>query len=407
MKRLVSKIIDIPDNLKFITMLSIVHVLTIVGTVYYWETFNNFWLWIMISGILLVSTIGSECYLHRYCAHSSYKLSKTLKTIIHFFSIFNLQGNSIFWEISHKQHHKYPDQEKDFHPATGGWRTWFWLDLHKNFDGEECAYQYEVNKLNDDMKLMNNNYWKIYFSVIIITALIDPRLTILFFFVPAIKTFHACGFASVIAHLNTPIGYRNFNTPDNSRNLPLPIIIGSAYHNNHHNDEDNYNTSVKWYEFDHIAWVIKLLLFIDKLFKNGGIGASHVINKDNQVCIKRWGIWTSYFTIFFSKILPLKKLYNIEQVYHSHQANFISFVLRGTYKEYVLKKDGRQIVYNERKWFNYLPTDSHHKVICDNPCYTLMFMGRKTSNTTVRLRAVKGTKLKYDKFFKLSDEEKL
>ena len=104
----------------------------------------------------------------------------------------------------------------------------------------------------------------------------------------------------------------------------MPFIIGSAYHNNHHNDESNYNNSVKWYELDHIAWVINLLLFIDKLFKNSGVGASHVINKDNQVCIKRWGIWTSYFTIFFSKILPLKEMYDIEQLYHSHQANFIS-----------------------------------------------------------------------------------
>ena len=67
------------------------------------------------------------------------------------------------------------------------------------------------------------------------------------------------------------------------------------------------------------------------------MGASHVINKDNQVCIKRWCIWTSYFTIFFSKILPLKEMYDIEQLYHSHQANFISFILKGVYIEDVIK----------------------------------------------------------------------
>ena len=31
----------------------------------------------------------------------------------------------------------------------------------------------------------------------------------------------------------------------------------------------------------------------------------------------------------------------------------------------------------------------HHKVVCDEPCYTLMFMGRKKSNTTVKLRGKK------------------
>ena len=399
MKKLITKIIDTPENFKFITMLAVVHVLTLVGVIYYWETFNSFWLWIMISGILLVSTIGSECYLHRYCSHDSYQLSKPLKNIIHFFSIFNLQGDSVFWKISHKQHHKYPDQEKDFHPAKDGWRTWFWLDLHKNFNLYEYGKMYEKDKLDDDMKFMNNNYWKIYFTTIIISTLIDPRLTILFFFIPAIKTFHACGFASVVAHR---VGYRNFDTPDNSRNLPMPFIIGSAYHNNHHNDESNYNNSVKWYELDHIAWVINLLLFIDKLFKNSGMGASHVINKDNQVCIKRWGIWTSYFTIFFSKILPLKEMYDIEQLYHSHQANFISFILKGVYIEDVIKGNVTSRRYH--KWFNYLTYDCHHKVVCDEPCYTLMFMGRKKSNTTVKLR---GKKYRYNKFFELNDEEKI
>lgn len=402
MRKLISKIIKIPENFKFITMLAVIHVLTLVGVIYYWETFNSFWLWIMMSGILLVSTIGSECYLHRYCSHNSYQLSKPLKTIIHFFSIFNLQGDSVSWKISHKQHHKYPDQEKDFHLAKDGWRTWFWLDLHKNFGLDEFGFEYQMEKLDDDMKLMNNNYWKIYFTTIIISTLIDPRLTILFFFIPAIKTFHAVGFAIVTAHLATPIGYRNFNTPDNSHNLPMPFVIGSAYHNNHHNDPSNYNSSVKWYEFDHIAWVINLILFIDKLFKNCGMGASHVINKDNQVCIKRWGIWTSYFTIFFSKILPLKEMYDIEQLFHSHQANFVSFILKGVYLEDVLKGD--VITRKEHKWFNHLTYDCHHRVICYEPVYTLMFMGRKKSNTTVKLR---GKKYRYNRFFKLNDEEKI
>jgi hypothetical protein len=43
-------------------------------------------------------------------------------------------------------------------------------------------------------------------------------------------------------------------------------------------------------------------------------------------------------------------------------------------------------------------------VVCDEPCYTLMFMGRKKSNTTVKLR---GKKYRYNKFFNLNDEEKI
>ena len=51
MIKLITKIIEAPSNIKFVTMLILIHVLTIVGVIYYWETFNSFWLWIMISGI--------------------------------------------------------------------------------------------------------------------------------------------------------------------------------------------------------------------------------------------------------------------------------------------------------------------------------------------------------------------
>ena len=103
-----------------------------------------------------------------------------------------------------------------------------------------------------------------------------------------------------------------------------------------------------------------------------------------------------------TRITPLKKIYDIEQLYHSHQANFISFILKGVYIEDVIKEDVTSRRYH--KWFNYLTYDCHHKVVCDEPCYTLMFMGRKKSNTTVKLR---GKKYGYNKFFKLNDEEKI
>ena len=82
MKKLISKISETPENIKLITTKLIVHVLTIIGVVYYWETLNSFWLWTMISGIFIISAIGGEAYLHRYCTHNSFELSKPLKTIV-------------------------------------------------------------------------------------------------------------------------------------------------------------------------------------------------------------------------------------------------------------------------------------------------------------------------------------
>mgnify|MGYP007000114724 len=51
------------------------------------------------------------------------------------------------------------------------------------------------------------------------------------------------------------VGYRNFKTPDESRNIfPWGILIGGEeLHNNHHSNATSPKLSSKWYEFD-IGW---------------------------------------------------------------------------------------------------------------------------------------------------------
>ena len=52
---------------------------------------------------------------------------------------------------------------------------------------------------------------------------------------------------------------------------------------------------------------------------NIGIGPSHIINRLGHVIMYRWGVWTPWFTIFLSKILP------VEQIPHNHEGNFFQF----------------------------------------------------------------------------------
>ena len=72
--------------------------------------------------------------------------------------------------------------------------------------------------------------------------------------------FFAAGVINGIGHF---VGYRNFKTPDASRNIfPIGILIGGEeLHNNHHSHATSPKLSSKWYEFD-IGWLyIKLLKF--------------------------------------------------------------------------------------------------------------------------------------------------
>jgi stearoyl-CoA desaturase (delta-9 desaturase) len=71
-------------------------------------------------------------------------------------------------------------------------------------------------------------------------------------------------FGNVINGVGHAVGYRNFDTKDESRNIiPLGLwIVGEELHNNHHADPRSAKFRAKWYEFD-IGWVyIKLLSWV-------------------------------------------------------------------------------------------------------------------------------------------------
>jgi stearoyl-CoA desaturase (delta-9 desaturase) len=56
--------------------------------------------------------------------------------------------------------------------------------------------------------------------------------------------------------LGHSIGYRNYNSKDNSHNyFPFGLMAGGdEFHNNHHYSPGNPKYSQRWFEFD-IGWV--------------------------------------------------------------------------------------------------------------------------------------------------------
>jgi stearoyl-CoA desaturase (delta-9 desaturase) len=58
-------------------------------------------------------------------------------------------------------------------------------------------------------------------------------------------------------------GYRNYDTPDNSRNNMLIGLLagGEGWHNNHHAAPASARHGHKWWEFD-LAWLMIRLLML-------------------------------------------------------------------------------------------------------------------------------------------------
>jgi stearoyl-CoA desaturase (delta-9 desaturase) len=74
-------------------------------------------------------------------------------------------------------------------------------------------------------------------------------------------TLHCFLIQTCLTHIPA-LGYKNYPTADNSINSPwlFPIILGEAWHNNHHSDGRNPNYGGRhWWELDPTYWIIKLI----------------------------------------------------------------------------------------------------------------------------------------------------
>jgi stearoyl-CoA desaturase (delta-9 desaturase) len=83
--------------------------------------------------------------------------------------------------------------------------------------------------------------------------------------IPAVMQWHGSSIVNGLAHYHNPVpkivGYKNFETNEHSKNLPLfaYLTFGEGWHNNHHGKPTSYTFKHRWYEFDMVASILKLL----------------------------------------------------------------------------------------------------------------------------------------------------
>ena len=214
----------------------------------------TFIMWILVSGL------GIAVGYHRVFSHKTHNLPVWKENIILFFAAFAAQGASVFWVALHRgYHHPYADNEKDIHsPVIHGW-------LH-SFVG----WQYKVTEVSQpvhikyavDLLRKPNHLWfhkhqlKVLWGVPLLVALVDWRLALTAFCLVSFIGVLQDNLVNVFGHLKGIIGYRNFETKDNSQNnLILGYLAwGQGWHNNHHHSPRSYDfgkgVSNRWWEWD-------------------------------------------------------------------------------------------------------------------------------------------------------------
>lgn len=242
--------LNISPHYKILLSQVIIQLGCIIGMYVYWDPQ---WLWASAAGAVIIGGYGLCVYSHRYLTHRGFEMHPLMEIPLNFLAVMALQGPPMTWAANHVNHHRHSDTDKDPHPSFEPFYTWFWIGIGKRLKVDVAT----VKRLSKKRmhRLTTQYYFKIYWGVILLTWLIDPRITIYFFAFAVVYTFHTSSITNTILH---GFGYRNFDTPDRSTNLPLPFLLES-YHNNHHNDPSNYNHAVKWYEFDYYKYLIDVI----------------------------------------------------------------------------------------------------------------------------------------------------
>lgn len=220
-----------------------------------------YWWWIAtLLGYICFKMIGIAAGYHRLFCHKSYTVNKLIKRIILYFGMLGGQGSPIMWVAIHRgYHHRHADADKDLHsPNDGLWHSYMgWM-----FKYPKINIRSAVDLTRDsDMLWAHKYYVPVIYTTHIIAAVINLDLWLYLFMLPMFITLHCFLIQTCFTHL-PKLGYKNYTTKDNSVNSPwlFPIILGEAWHNNHHGDGKNPNFGGRrWWEIDPTYWIIRLL----------------------------------------------------------------------------------------------------------------------------------------------------
>jgi stearoyl-CoA desaturase (delta-9 desaturase) len=191
-----------------------------------------------------------------------------------------------YYMCSHRIHHAYADTDKDIHgPVALGivgqlvvkpfrrtiyqFINTFLFSKRKKYPPTEEQKKFlgNLENFNDESFFYKNcQYGNFIFLIINILLFGINGFYIYILFLIQSNFMRDVVFDGII-HL---IGYRNYNTKDNSKNIfPIGIFFcGVELHNNHHQYPNSKKQSKKWFEID-IGWLyIKVLEFF-KLCKIG------------------------------------------------------------------------------------------------------------------------------------------
>lgn len=247
------------------------------------------WTGVIVAGLGAYITAGGiGIGYHRLLAHQSFACSKVVERILVVLALLCVQRGPVWWVATHRRHHHFADSQEDPHSPRPSilWAHMGWF-LFKNENTDESILQRYAKDLLEDpfYAWIETSYgwfwiilssWIIYFIAGFLAVAISGgglseavrfglSLVVWGVFVRTVYVWHLTWATASCTHR---FGYRNCDTPDESRNnwvLGL-LAAGEGWGNNHHAFPRSPRYGLKWWEID-TSWLIIRLLASARLVK--------------------------------------------------------------------------------------------------------------------------------------------
>lgn len=237
------------------------------------------WQALIVCGVLawLTSNIGVCVGYHRCLTHNSFHTYSLVRWTLAFIGQLSAEGTAIHWVATHWLHHVHSDQSgKDPHSPVDGllWSHMLWFLPRLTKKEAIARYEQYAPKLYRDPVLLFLHrtflLWHIILGLLLFNVGVwgwDFHTGVSFvvwgMFVRTVVVMHGTWFVNSATHWPR-CGYRNYETPDRSRNSWWVALLtwGEGWHNNHHAAMWAANHGHKWWEIDvtyRIIWLLQEL----------------------------------------------------------------------------------------------------------------------------------------------------
>jgi stearoyl-CoA desaturase (delta-9 desaturase) len=253
---------------------------------------------LLLAGFIVFGVFGINIGYHRLLTHRSFSCPRWVERTLVILGVCSLEFGPAFWTAIHRRHHHHSDDEHDPHSPLSGffWAHFGWL-LVRPADMKRLPLteRYAKDVLKDPLYAwleQRKNWmkvgaicWASYFVAGAVAAALSGAsmadaarfgLSLLVWggALRTVLVWHTTWSVNSVTHV---WGYRNYNTPDLSRNNAIVgfLAAGEGWHNNHHADPGSARHGHKWWEFD-FSWLMIRLLMLVGLASNPALPSPHL-----------------------------------------------------------------------------------------------------------------------------------